>query len=210
MGGAATREGILSASTRLFASKGYGNTTTSEIAHDAGVAEGTLYHHFDSKDEIFLTIFNETVDGYLAGAERLAGTGATGAEDLSALIRFHFDYLARHEKQFLIILRDVPAHMASGTSDSAAARKKRFGRLTAVLSRILSRGVSDGSMAVQHPLRDTAEMLRGILYGATRHKMMGIIDVPLVRLAKMLEEFCLNSLSAGPGAPKKPSEGHAR
>ena len=60
---------ILSTASRLFAEKGYGNATTSEIAREAGVAEGTLYHHFGSKDGIFLTLFDETMEGYLAGIE---------------------------------------------------------------------------------------------------------------------------------------------
>ena len=37
-------------------------------------------------------------------------------------------------------------------------------------------------------------MLRGILYGTTRHRMLGIIDVPIHRLAKMVEDFCIDVL----------------
>ncbi|MDA8122617.1 MAG: helix-turn-helix domain containing protein, partial [Deltaproteobacteria bacterium] len=40
------RDAILAVASRLFAEKGYGDTPTSEIAREAGVAEGTLYHHF--------------------------------------------------------------------------------------------------------------------------------------------------------------------
>jgi hypothetical protein len=46
-------------------------------------------------------------------------------------------------------------------------------------------------------------MLRGILYGTTRHKMLGIIDVPLARLAEMLEDFCRRALATPAGDSAK-------
>jgi AcrR family transcriptional regulator len=83
---------ILATASRLFATRGYSQTTTAEIAREAGVAEGTLYHHFGSKDGIFLTLFDETMEGYLAGIEALLARGRTGRETLSAFARFHFCY----------------------------------------------------------------------------------------------------------------------
>jgi AcrR family transcriptional regulator len=199
------RTAILAVASRLFAEKGFGNTPTSEIAREAGVAEGTLYHHFGSKNGIFLTIFNETVDGYLSCAEELAGERKTGWETLRSFIDFHFDYLGRHSVQFLIILRDFPEHIAREKSGAASARKKKFGRLTALLSEILERGIADGTLCLRFPARDTAEMLRGILYGTTRHKMLGTIDVPLPRLAAMLTDLCRQALSPlqGTGAKRQ-------
>ena len=90
---------ILSTASRLFAEKGYSNATTSEIAREAGVAEGTLYHHFGSKDGIFLTLFDETIDGFLAGIGELLARGTTGREALAALARFLFDYVSRHHSE---------------------------------------------------------------------------------------------------------------
>ncbi len=188
--------------SRLFAEKGFGNTPTSEIAREAGVAEGTLYHHFGSKDGIFLTIFNDTVDGYLAGAENLIGQGENGGETLRRLIRFHFDYLETHAEQFLSILRDLPAHIARDRSGPAAAGRRKFGRLTELLTEVLERGAKDGTLRLRFPARDTAEMLRGVLYGTTRHKMLGIIDVSLPRLTAMVEDFCRQALS-----PRLPETG---
>jgi AcrR family transcriptional regulator len=108
MGETRKRAAILAAASRLFADKGYANTPTSEIAREAGVAEGTLYHHFGSKEGIFLTIFDETADGYLDGAEALIREGKSGADTLRDLIAFHFEYLESHAPQYLIILRDFP------------------------------------------------------------------------------------------------------
>ena len=76
---------ILATASRLFAEKGYRQTATSEIAREAKVAEGTLYHHFGSKDGIFLPCSTRRWNGYLAG--RRNGSGpfppATGGKRLA-------------------------------------------------------------------------------------------------------------------------------
>jgi len=201
------RSAILAVASHLFAEKGYSNTTTAEIAQEAGVAEGTLYHHFGSKDGIFLTIFDEMAEEYLAGAERLAGDGKTGAETLSGLIRFHFEYLERNKTRFLVILRDFPNHLAAGNDGRSAESRNRFRRMTDLLSMVLSRGCNDGTLCVNFPVRDTAGLLRGILYGTTRHSMLGIIDVPLSRLSRMVEGYCLQALSPDSRAGGKRGKG---
>jgi AcrR family transcriptional regulator len=56
----ARRQGeILAAAARVFADKGYANTTTKEIAEAADIAEGTLYNYFGGKREILLAIAHE-------------------------------------------------------------------------------------------------------------------------------------------------------
>ena len=56
------RAEILSAAARVFAAKGYANTTTRELALAADMAEGTLYNYFDGKREILLTIVGDVID----------------------------------------------------------------------------------------------------------------------------------------------------
>jgi len=201
------RSAILAVASHLFAEKGYSNTTTAEIAQEAGVAEGTLYHHFGSKDGIFLTIFDEMVEEYLAGAEVLAGEGKTGAETLSGLIRFHFEYLERNKTRFLVILRDFPNHLAADRDGRPAEIRNRFSRMTDILSLVLTKGFHDGTLRPSFPVRDTAGLLRGILYGTTRHSMLGIIDVPLSRLSRMVEGYCLQALSPDSRAGGKRGKG---
>jgi len=53
---AQTRTRILQAAQRLFAHKGYDGTTTRDLAQAAGVAEGTIFRHFDSKKAILIEI----------------------------------------------------------------------------------------------------------------------------------------------------------
>ncbi|GAB4240025.1 MAG: TetR/AcrR family transcriptional regulator [Deltaproteobacteria bacterium] len=196
---------ILATASRLFAEKGYGNATTAEIAREAGVAEGTLYHHFGSKDGIFLTLFDETMKGYLAGVEEILSRNAPGRDALSAFVRFHFEYVSRRKEQYLLLLRDFPVHLTVEHFAAGSPQRERLDRITDLFSRILARGKSDGSLHLPFPARDTAEMLRGSLYGTTRLKMLDLIQVPFRRLARMMETYWLQALApAPPRAAKLP------
>jgi len=194
---------ILTTASRLFAEKGYSNATTSEIAREAGVAEGTLYHHFGSKDGIFLTLFDETIDGFLAGIEELLAREATGRETLGALARFLFDYVSRHQEQYLILLRDFPVHLMVEQFSKGSPQREKLDRVTELFSRVLARGRADGTLELPFPARDTAEMLRGTFYGTTRLKMLGLIQAPFPRLGRMAESYWLQAL-APRHAPKTP------
>ncbi|MDD5762005.1 MAG: TetR/AcrR family transcriptional regulator [bacterium] len=192
------RGAILSTASRLFAEKGYGNATTAEIAREAGVAEGTLYHHFGSKDGIFLTLFDETMEGYLAGIEALLARGTTGRETLSALARFHFDYVSLHKEQHLILLRDFPVHLTVEHFAKGSPQRMKLDRITRLFSRILARGKADGTLHLPFLPRETAEMLRGSFYGSTRLRMLGLIRTPFPRLARMMETYWLKALAPPP------------
>jgi len=186
---------ILATASRLFAEKGYSQATTAEIAREAGVAEGTLYHHFGSKDGIFLTLFDETMEGFLSGIEEILAGGRTGREALSALVRFHFGYVSRHREQFLILLRDFPVHLTVEHLAAGSPQRVRIDRITELFSRILARGKSDGTLHLPFPVRETAEMLRGSFYGTTRLKMLDLIQAPLPRLARMMESYWQKALA---------------
>jgi AcrR family transcriptional regulator len=186
---------ILATASRLFAKKGYSQATTAEIAREAGVAEGTLYHHFGSKDGIFLTLFDETMEGFLSGIEEILAGGRTGREALSALVRFHFGYVSRHREQFLILLRDFPVHLTVEHLAAGSPQRVRIDRITELFSRVLARGKSDGTLHLPFPVRETAEMLRGSFYGTTRLKMLDLIQAPLPRLARMMESYWQKALA---------------
>ena len=51
---------LLDAAVRVFARKGYHSARVGDIAEEAGVAYGLLYHYFDSKDDVLRSVFRET------------------------------------------------------------------------------------------------------------------------------------------------------
>ena len=60
------RRQILDAAVRVFARQGFHTCRVSDIADEAGVAYGLVYHYFDSKDEVLNTLFEERWDVLLS------------------------------------------------------------------------------------------------------------------------------------------------
>ena len=58
---ALTREVILKKAMKLFVLKGYYNTSLRDIARESKISTGAIYHHFKSKEEIAVELFNSTV-----------------------------------------------------------------------------------------------------------------------------------------------------
>jgi len=80
---------ILDAATTVFARTGYHGSRVSDIAREAGIAYGLVYHYFKNKEEILDTIFQERWSGFLEAVEAIAD-GPNPTEDkllsLAALI----------------------------------------------------------------------------------------------------------------------------
>ena len=94
-----TRKAILSAALDLFARKGFYRTTTKAISERAGIAEGTLFNYFATKEDLALYFFEQELDGLTAwfdGEARLAA--APLPERLFAIIQRHLERIARHEE----------------------------------------------------------------------------------------------------------------
>jgi AcrR family transcriptional regulator len=80
------REEILSYAEKLFAEKGFRDTTVDDIAHAAGVSKGALYVYFKSKEEIFLGLLDDAMEKML---EKLQLAENVSAEDkLRRLVDF--------------------------------------------------------------------------------------------------------------------------
>jgi len=86
-----TRQVLIDAATEVFLRRGFSRATTKEIAKTAGLAEGTIYRHFDDKyalfHEVFLARSGETVEELARFPERAGkGTVRDNLEDLLRLI----------------------------------------------------------------------------------------------------------------------------
>ncbi|MEV0246331.1 helix-turn-helix domain-containing protein [Nocardia sp. NPDC050712] len=81
---------LLDAAARVFAARGYEDTTVAAITAEAGVARATLYVYFASKDEIFHALAERVRDDFLA-AQEFESTGADPRAALVATIRAYAD-----------------------------------------------------------------------------------------------------------------------
>jgi len=87
------REAILRAAINVFAHNGYFNAKVADIAREAGVADGTVYLYFKSKEEILHSIFDRSVDTALALAKEQLATISDPREKLRQLAALHLEGL---------------------------------------------------------------------------------------------------------------------
>src|SRR5258708_12909207 len=77
---AATIAAVLAAAQKQFATKGFDQTTIDDIAARAGVAKGAVYHHFESKEQIF----ERVLDSILVGMAKEVSLAATAGKNFPA------------------------------------------------------------------------------------------------------------------------------
>lgn len=82
------RERIMTAAMKVFARKGFASARVSDVAREAGVADGTIYLYFASKDAILISIFEEGMQGVIDGLVK----GLKGIDDPRERLRFFCRY----------------------------------------------------------------------------------------------------------------------
>ena len=97
------RQNILDAAVRVFARQGFHSTRVSDIADEAGVAYGLVYHYFSSKDEVLNELFIERWSLLLAAIEEADRAGASPREKLGAVATFIFDSY-RHDPELMKVI----------------------------------------------------------------------------------------------------------
>jgi TetR/AcrR family fatty acid metabolism transcriptional regulator len=89
------RDAILRAAIDVFAERGFFNSQVADIARSAGVAAGTVYLYFRSKDDLLVSIFERTMKEALAEGRSVAAATPDPAERLRRLARVHLARLGR-------------------------------------------------------------------------------------------------------------------
>jgi len=87
------REAILRAAITVFAHNGYFNSKVADIAREAGVADGTVYLYFKSKEEILHSIFDRSVDEAVAEARKQLASISDPRDKLRQIARLHLERL---------------------------------------------------------------------------------------------------------------------
>jgi TetR/AcrR family fatty acid metabolism transcriptional regulator len=89
------RTAILRAATKVFARNGYFNSKVADIAREAGVADGTVYLYFKNKDDVLISLVNQTMDEFIAIGRAQIEKLQDPRDKLRALARLHLKGLGR-------------------------------------------------------------------------------------------------------------------
>ena len=97
------RRQILDAAIRVFARQGFHACRVSDIAREAGVAYGLVYHYFDTKDQVLNELFDERWSLLLAAIEEVDGRPIPPREKLDATAAFIIDSY-RHDPELMKVI----------------------------------------------------------------------------------------------------------
>jgi AcrR family transcriptional regulator len=169
------RARILAAAVRVFARRGYHAARVGDIAEEAGVAHGLLYHYFESKEAVLDTIFRETWRDLLAAIRDVEEADVDARERLrrvAAIILRSW----RHDPDLVTVLvREV------ARSPELGRRVSELDEVVAALERIVRAGQAAGELR-----RDLdARLVAWIVYGSLEEILTGWV---LGRLADTDED----------------------
>jgi TetR/AcrR family fatty acid metabolism transcriptional regulator len=88
------REAILNAAVKVFAQKGYFNSKVADIAKEAGIADGTVYLYFKSKDEILHSVFDRAMEEFISEGKHEIADIEKPEERLRRIARLHLEKLS--------------------------------------------------------------------------------------------------------------------
>jgi AcrR family transcriptional regulator len=183
---AQTRAALSGAARRLFARDGFAATSVEDVAREARLTTGALYHHFPTKTALFESVF-EAIHTELMEASMQAAAGAGDEVELLALgFEAFLDAVLEPEVQ-RILITDAPAVLGlarftelderyafaaiSAALGAAAARGFLVVEDPDTLARLLLGALTRGGMLIAnspqpHETRDAvARSIRGLLYG---------------------------------------------
>ena len=153
------RNEILDVAERLFCTKGYDNTSTNDILAEIGIARGTLYYHFSSKEDILDAMIDRILDGTIRKAESIALD-----EAVPVLERLTQTVLAANvdTQTGSMILEQV--HKPQNALMHAKMQERLLSQLVPLFVKIVEDGISQNLMKTEYPV-ETMEML--LLYANT-------------------------------------------
>src|SRR6188508_3213880 len=98
---------ILDAAVRVFARKGYHASRVADIAEEAGIAHGLLYHYFRSKDEVLECVFKETWSDIVAAVQRVESTPEPAREQLAGIAKILLRAWRRDPDLVRVVVREI-------------------------------------------------------------------------------------------------------
>ena len=141
-----TKRKIFETSMKLFAEKGYDATSIEEITATVGVAKGTLYYHFSSKEEIFQFLVEEGIK-LLKNSISIKTLKLNNSIDkLRAIVLIEIKILVKYENFITIVLSDL-----WGTSNRSKFCRKYFFEYMEIIDEIVKEGIEKGEIINADP-----------------------------------------------------------
>lgn len=187
------KEDIRAAAIELFAANGFQATSTADVAKRAGVSEGTVFYHFQTKEGILLSLFDELFDDYVGGIGQILQHAPSGLAAIESYVSHHLRRVRDKSQEAMLLMRDLPFSARGEGSPSRKRILARIGELDALIVQAIEMGQADGSIR-PCDARQNALLLRGLLKGLGN--LMLLEQYEVADTADALREFCRRALAA--------------
>jgi AcrR family transcriptional regulator len=189
--GSKTKELIARTALLLFVEKGITETTIRDIAGAAGIAEGTLYRHYESKDQLAWELFSTNYLAFARELDRLQEEYDTLQDKLAAMIRRFCAFFDRDPVLFSFLLLAQHAQLKKVTPEMQTA--------VTVLQKVIARGMARGEVPGME-VELAAAMVLGVVLEVAVFKAYDRITQDLSQLSETLIAACWRVLTGG-GTP---------
>jgi TetR/AcrR family fatty acid metabolism transcriptional regulator len=153
------RARILESAERVFASKGFFGSKVADIAADAGVADGTIYLYFRSKDDLLISVFEEQMAKVNEALQAAIRGGKDAVEKLRGLIRTWVGLVEAHPRATEVITLEL--------RQSAKFMKEysnpRFADFLKIIASVIDEGQKAGLLRADVPAPVAARGLFGLM-----------------------------------------------
>jgi AcrR family transcriptional regulator len=171
------KEAILAAATRLFAEHGFAHTTVAEISRLSRVAEGTVFYHFHSKEDLFLAILSQLKEDILRELDlyRDQRNPGLGIDQVEQAVSFYLYVAGKMEDQFLLLQRNYLYQLAQVNEACTEHLQAIYHCLVGIFERAIAAGHADGSIGRMSASK-TALLLFTMVDGLVRFKSLHLYD----------------------------------
>jgi AcrR family transcriptional regulator len=171
------KQDILDAATRLFSQKGFKEAPMVEISKMTGAAEGTIFYHFKTKEELFISVLETLKQDILDEFDRFLETNtfSTGLDMVAGVVSFYGHLTGKMEDRFLLLHRHDPYQLAEVNPTCRNHLEQLYNCFVDMFERAIVRGQQDGSIATADP-RKTALITYSMVDGLVRLNTYGLYD----------------------------------
>jgi TetR/AcrR family fatty acid metabolism transcriptional regulator len=150
---------IIDAAIRVFARTGYYNSRVSDIAREAGIASGTIYLYFKTKDEILVTLFREKMAEWVEVVRGEIAAEPDPVAKLRRLVALHFSVLESSPD----LAEVVQVELRQGHKFFRGASAHEVSAYFALIGGVLEEGIASGQIRGDVPVKLATKMLFGAM-----------------------------------------------
>jgi AcrR family transcriptional regulator len=166
-----TRDEILEAALNMFSINNYHATSMSMIAEEAGVSKGTLYWHFDSKEDLFRELVLAGLDYFHENYEKILSAELKAEEKIYEIIDFSIKMLAENIKLGNILQNNIQLI----SSEFQQKMLERHKSAIAVIELVIDQGIEEDSFKTTNP-HNTAVMILTLIFNSHSQELFYNFD----------------------------------